>query len=149
MEVRLYNTSDDRIVVNKTLTDELILEGTLKESLNVLSPSVMVTVDVSEYNYMYIPEFDRYYYINSVEVIKNGLWQIRTAEVDVLMSWKDEFLQLNAIVDKTETLILADEYINDGSFVTSSKTYNTIYNFPDGFNDEPDYILLTAGGLFT
>ena len=137
MEIRLYNTSDDRIVVNKTLTDELILEGTLKESLNVLSPSVMVTVDVSEYNYMYIPEFDRYYYIN------------RTAEVDVLMSWKDEFLKLNAIVDKTETLILADEYINDGSFVTSSKTYNTIYNFPDGFNDEPDYILLTAGGLFT
>lgn len=146
MEIRLYNTSDDRIVVNKTLTDELILEGTLKESLNVLSPSVMVTVDVSEYNYMYIPEFERYYYINSVEVIKNGLWQIRTAEVDVLMSWKDEFLQLNAIIDKTNNISLADEFIDDGSFITSSNSIINVINYDEGFNDFADYILLTAGG---
>ena len=65
------------------------------------------------------------------------------------MTYKEQFVSLSAIIDKTNNIELADEYMNDGSFVTSNKTYNTIYNFPSGFNDDPDYILLTAGGIIT
>lgn len=149
MIIKLYKCSDSPIVVNKTLTDEKIITGTTKELLNIHSPSILVAQDVSEYNYMYIPDFDHYYYINGCDIVKNGLYQIKEVRSDVLMTYKDQFLSLPAIIDKTESAALGDEYINDGSFISSVQTYNTIYNFTSGFNDEPDYILLTAGGLFT
>lgn len=149
MIIKLYKCSDDKIVVNKTLTDEKTIEGTTKEILNIHSPSILVTQDITGYNYMYIPDFDHYYFINGCDIVRQGLYQIKEVKQDVLMTHKDQFLQLNAIIDKTNNVELADEYMNDGSFVTSNKSYNTIYNFPSGFNDEPDYILLTAGGVIT
>lgn len=149
MIIKLYKCSDSPIVVNKTLTDEKIITGTTKELLNIHSPSILVAQDVSEYNYMYIPDFDHYYYINGCDIVKNGLYQIKEVRSDVLMTYKEQFVSLPAIIDKTESAALGDEYINDGSFISSVQTYNTIYNFTSGFNDEPDYILLTAGGLFT
>ena len=149
MIIKLYKCSDSPIVVNKTLTDEKIITGTTKELLNIHNPSIVVAQDVSEYNYMYIPDFDHYYYINGCDIVKNGLYQIKEVRSDVLMTYKEQFVSLSAIIDKTNNIELADEYMNDGSFVTSNKTYNTIYNFPSGFNDDPDYILLTAGGIIT
>ena len=58
MIIKLYKCSDSPIVVNKTLTDEKIITGTTKELLNIHNPSIVVAQDVSEYNYMYIPDFD-------------------------------------------------------------------------------------------
>ena len=38
-----------------------------------------------------------------------------------------------------------DEYIDDGSLVCDNMMFNTIYNFSNGFNNSPEYILITAG----
>ena len=37
------------------------------------------------------------------------------------------------------------EYIDDSSLVTDNVMFTTVYNYPDGFNDTPELILITAG----
>lgn len=146
MLIKLYKTEDDRSVVNKTLTNELSVQGTMRDVLDTFSPEVMLAQDVKDYNYMYIPSLDRYYFVNGCTIVRTGLYQLKDVEEDVLMSLKSQFLDVYAIIDKTASSELGDEYINDGSFITSSKSINQLVKFPEGFNDTPDYILLTAGG---
>lgn len=38
-----------------------------------------------------------------------------------------------------------DEYIDDGSLVCENVMFNRVYNFARGFNNSPEYILITAG----
>ena len=146
MEIRFYKITDDPIKVDKNLTNEIIVQGTCRDEIDLFSPEVVVGFDCREYNYMYIPEFDRYYFINGGSFVSNGLFRVKDVGEDVLMSLKDELQDLMVIIDKTEMSAVGNEYIDDGSFITSSKTINKVYNFPDGFNDNPDFILLTAGG---
>lgn len=146
MILRFYKITDAPEVVNKTLGEFLEVEGTCRSELDTFSPEVVVGFDCRDYNYMYIPEFDRYYFINGGSFVSNGLFRVKDVREDVLMSLKDELQNLMVIIDKTEMPGVGNEYINDGSFITSSKTINKVYDFPDGFNDNPDFILLTAGG---
>lgn len=94
------------------------------------------------YNYAYIPAFSRYYFINKIESYRTGLF-ILTMSVDVLETYKTEIKGMLAIIDKNETV--GNNYFNDGSFVLDSRAYNQIINFSNGFNDNGEFILITAG----
>lgn len=52
-------------------------------------------------NYAYIPEFNRYYFINDIISVRRNIWQL-IMNVDVLMSYKDELLKLDAFVLRNE-----------------------------------------------
>lgn len=147
MEIQFFKISDAPERVNKSLGNGISVNGTCRSELDTYSPEITLETNVSEYNYMYIPEFSRYYYINGCVIVNNGLYKVTGVHEDVLMSLKDQFLMLNAIVDKSALYSIGDEYINDGSFISSSKTFNKVFNFPSGFNDKPDFILVTAGGI--
>ena len=66
-------------------------------------------------------------------------------ECDVLMSFRRDIFELNAIVEKQTADINGNEYIDDGSLVTENSMFTRIYNFPNGFNSIGEYILITAG----
>lgn len=148
MEIQFFKITDAPEKVNKTLGSGLSVQGTCRSELDVFSPEIVLGTDVSDYNYMYIPYFSRYYYINGCVIVNNGLYKVTGVHEDVLMSLKNQFLMLNAIVDKSALYSVGDEYINDGSFIASSRTFDKVINFPVGFNDRPDFILVTAGGYF-
>ena len=147
MQIQLYNISDDVNVVNKHLGTAHVITGTVRGELDLFKPAILVAEDISDYNYMYIPEYSRYYFISGCTAVRTGLYMIENVSEDVLMTLKGQFLNIEAIIDKTESKSLGDEYIDDGSFVTSSKMVTQIYNYSSGFNDNPDFILLTAGGV--
>lgn len=100
---------------------------------------------LSHYNYMYISEFDRYYYITDIINVSANRWEIH-AHVDVLYSYREEILKCRAIIDKAESENAANLYLDDGSFVMDSRKYNEIKAFSSGFNDNGSYILICAGG---
>lgn len=52
-------------------------------------------------NYVYIPEFNRYYFINDIVSIRNNMWRLNM-HVDVLMSYKKQIQQMNAFVNRNE-----------------------------------------------
>jgi hypothetical protein len=145
MNIKLYyNTSDNRYI-NKTLSLELSINGNLKNETSLLSPIITIKSDaVLRYNYAYIPEFKRYYYITGIENVRNEVWRLYL-QVDPLMSFKADILSLKVVVNKQSDSSNGDEYIDDGSLVTDNQIFKNVYNFPNGFNDNGEYILITAG----
>ena len=65
------------------------------------------------------------------------------------MSNKNAIRNLTCIIDKQENsaTTYSDKYLDDGSFITECRTFNSILNFPQGFNDAGEFILITAGRI--
>lgn len=146
MQIDLYyNMSDDR-QINKVLEPYDSVNGDFRDDVNIMSPVVRISTESAPVrcNYCYIPEFERYYFITSIDAFRVGVYDL-TLSVDVLMSFRGDIMQLPAIVDKQTMEENGDEYIDDSSFITDNLMFATVYNYPNGFNDTPEYILITAG----
>lgn len=155
MQIQLMRFSGDPKRVNKEafLSNRsgkvYAIDGTLKDATSVLDPVIAIQRQSSpvqyKYNYMYIPEFKRYYYIK-FDVENEKFWIIH-AHCDVLYSNLSDIVQNQAIISKTENKSNANLYINDGSFVMDSRKRNQVYNFPSGFSANGHNILIVAGGV--
>lgn len=147
MEIKLYKTSSPRKKLVKDLTDGITLVGTLRAQSSVMSPTFTVQdTAVVGYNYCYIPDFGRWYYINGIDALRANLFELSLG-IDVLMTYAAEIRNNTAIIDRTESGTTANVYIDNGTFVNTSKLETATYNFSGGFNDTPEYILITAGGI--
>lgn len=139
-----YNASDDR-VINKTLVGGQSFVGTPRDEVDIMTPTIRFeNSEILRYNYAYIPELQRYYVVNSVNAYREGIWDV-SFSVDVLMSFRGDIMTLSVIVDKQTMPENGDEYIDDGSLVTDNVMFTRLHQFESGFNDYPEYILITAG----
>ena len=145
MEIRLYSSSDETNKIDKTLTNEIVLNGTLKDETSVINPIILIEANnLTQYNYCYIPLFKRYYFIKDITVVRNNLFRL-FLDIDVLMSYKNEILNLDCIVNKQENN--STPYINDNSRIYENRNFTSIINFRNGFDDDGNFILMTAGGV--
>ena len=92
-------------------------------------------------NYMYIPLFNRYYFISDISSVANHLWRI-TSNVDVLMSYKDQILETNAFVARNQNEFNKD-IIDNECVLTDKEEVEFIEVNVDLFNDNPEtpYVL--------
>lgn len=150
MDIILYQTFSERERIGKTLSNSLTLTGTLRGESSVINPSFMIeSTNPSAYNYCYISEFGRYYFIDNITSIRNSLWRI-DCKVDVLMSFKDSILNLNVIVsDLSSGEPDVSTYIDGSPWVPTVKCKTDIINFPSGLLEDGEYILITSGGVAT
>lgn len=147
MEIKLYKTSSPRNKLVKDLTDGITLVGTLRAQSSVMSPTFTIQdTSVVGYNYCYIPDFGRWYYINGIDALRANLYELSLG-IDVLMTYATDIRNNTAIIDRTQNGTSANVYIDNGTFVNTSKLETDTYNFTNGFNDNPEYILITAGGI--
>ena len=145
MEITLYKTSDENNKIDKTLSEPYKMIGSLRNESNVIRPSILVEMEnPTKYNYMYIPDFGRYYFIKEITSVRTNLWRL-DCEVDVLKSYADKIKTLTVIINKNKDYSKTNQYIDDGSFIIENKNTIEIKNFSNGFNDEPNYVLVTAG----
>ena len=149
MEIKLYFTTSPDNRMTKYLTNESVMQGNLRDVSNVVNPVILVERDIEQlsglYNYAYIPEFNRYYFITEMQSYRNN-FVLLSLSVDVLYSFKNQILDNVAIVDKAQQIDFSNIYYDDGSFVTESRDFYTIKTFTNGFNDNGEFILITAGG---
>ena len=145
MEVQFfYNLSDSR-VINKRLINGDNIGGQARDEVDIISPIILFDKeDVLKYNYAYIDEFQRYYYITDRNAYRDGLWEV-TFSVDVLMSFRTDINRLDVVVDKQSMIEHGNEYIDDSSLVAENVMFQTVYNYPNGFNSTGEFILITAG----
>ena len=147
MEIKLVKTSTPRKKLVKELTDEITLVGTLRAQSSVMAPTFTVQdTTVIGYNYCYIPDFGRYYYINGINALRANLFELSLG-IDVLMTYAEAIRKNYAIVDKVQSFGAAYNYINDGSFINTNRMNQEIMNFSGGFNENGEFILITAGGM--
>lgn len=147
MEVRFYyNQSDDRVINKRLIEDgKNVYDGVPRDEISVMNPIIRFeNEEILRYNYAYIPSLQRYYSIVDRTAYRQGVWDI-TFTVDVLMSFRADISDLNVVVDKQSMSTNGNEYIDDGSLVSENVMFQTIYEFPGGFNDTGEYILITAG----
>lgn len=121
MDVELYKCKSPKNKLNKVLEKTLTLEATLYEytqNRNRLSFQFTVA-DVGEFNYIYIPDFRRFYFVESVSLAENGM-TVYECECDYLMTYKTIISNLsikcrgstkkrinnNVSIDRTESNVL-------------------------------------------
>ena len=99
VSVTFYNCGDDKRVMSKTLTTGITATAELYDPTSVISPRLRVDYNASllNYNYMYIAQFGRYYFITNVTTDSGGALIIEGA-VDVLQTYKTQIAGLSAIV---------------------------------------------------
>lgn len=87
MKLKIYNNNSNGNVINKNIALIKEIDFNLKSDNSILQP-ILILKNYTEGNYCYIEEFNRYYYINDVRVLKGGLFELHL-NVDVLMTYKD------------------------------------------------------------
>ena len=147
MQVTLCNTPSERNIINKIIQDVISVNATIKGELSIENPVLILdyTGDSNDINYMRIPELHRTYFINEIIKLTGQRYEVH-GKSDVLESFKSDILAMNCIINKQQEVKNANMYLDDGSFVCENKEFNSVINFPTGFNDVGEYILITAGG---
>ena len=144
--ISLFKTASENNRVVKVLTDEKQLSGELRNQTSVLNPTIRIesSDNISGYNYCYISEFGRYYYITDIVSVRTNCWVI-SLRCDVLMSYKDEIQSINVILNNTQETGLSN-YLASPNWVNLVKTKTDIKVFPSGLSEQGEFILITAGG---
>lgn len=146
MTITFYNNISEKNVIRKTINNPLSMSGTLRESTSVINPVITIEAPVTivGYNYCYIPDFSRYYYVVDVKSMRNNLWAV-TLRVDVLMSFQNDILNTPAIIDHTTQQDTTD-YMSSNVWQSLVKDKTDIINFSSGLSETGGYVLITAGG---
>lgn len=148
-----YNKCDKQHI---TKNIEAIAECSFifKEPTNISNPVLKISGEeitnniLTKSNYVYIDKLKRYYYITDMRIVRNNLLEI-SCNVDVLMSFKEQILQQQAIIERNSNEF--NTYLNDDEFSFQANPIIKTKKFP--FNPflnaqgeaEPKYLLTIAG----
>jgi len=152
--VFLKNLSDPE-TVGKTFTDAHTITGKLLYEQDITHLRILVNGNYTAYNYCYVTAFDRFYFINKFEITTGGN-MIVDMSVDALQSFKDEILNIEALIDSAEG---PEEYrkmmMNNGYWYMKQKKNIVTQMFKDehgnamffdkSLNGDERYILTIAG----
>lgn len=136
MDATLYFNKSDKRYVDKEL-EAITYEGSdhidveFKEDTSLEDPTFILRTQskVLTANYIYVPDMNRYYYINDYTVSHQRIYI--NCHVDVLMSFKKEFKKENVIVARNEKLY--DLYLDDNKYKVQDRTCVRTVRFPSGF----------------
>ena len=96
MQINLYQNSKRTKSTAVISATPYSLDAQIKDNCSVENPILLLQFDPTEYNYVYIPDWDRYYFISGWQY-SVGLWEISLTE-DYLASFKSEILATSAII---------------------------------------------------
>lgn len=125
--INLYTNiaENNRVDKTKYITSVGTLQGTLRDECSITDPTIIIQSDtLPNFNYVHIPIWNRYYYVNEITSVRYGLWRI-SLHVDVLMSYKLDILNLNAIIDRQE--FKYNRYLTDRLLPVSNEPNITVY----------------------
>ena len=99
-----YSAEDNRVDKTSYLTDVATLLGALRTECSIIRPTIDVQFEdnyVPTCNYIYIPIFQRYYFIRNITSVRQKIWRFE-CEIDVLMTYKTGILGLDAYIARQE-----------------------------------------------
>lgn len=108
--LNVYKNSAEDIRVDKTDYLEYIgeISGTLRQSVDITKPIVTIeSSNIPNFNYVFIPQFNRYYFVNDVTSLSKNMWLL-SLSVDVLMSFKDTIRSQNGFIVRNQYVFDAD-----------------------------------------
>lgn len=145
---KIYINSSANNYSDKVLTGETDVTCEFKAPIDIVNPTIYISATdaYTGYNYLYIPDFGRYYYAKCI----GGTSQTLTFECksDPIMSFRTGILAAPAVIARNPWKY--DKYIHDPKLPLESRTVRATYLCPSttrgtfqGSNNK--YILTTIG----
>lgn len=144
MQVTLMFNNSDTNVIGKSLTTIQIMDCTIKHPSSIINPILTIkgSDDIAISNYIYIPNWNRYYFVTDVRSLRNGLWEFK-CHVDVLESYKSQIKAITCLIARSESN--GNLTIDDG-YVTSSIPLQSTKLWPNSFTSQYSSFALTVLG---
>lgn len=142
--IKLMVNQSENIRLDKKTKTISTVSGTLKDSTSIIDPVITIEcalADVVGCNYISIPRFNRFYFVNNIRSVGQGLVEF-SCHVDVLSSFADEIKKNEAIVKRQENKW--NLYLNDGTFKVYQNPLVLTRAFPSGFSTQ-EFVLAVAG----
>ena len=144
MTIDFYKVNDVKNKINKTLSVPYTISNVFFKSGNVdiVNPFLRLSRDITQYNYCFIRELNRFYFIDDVVIENNGIKNYKLT-IDVLMSYKIEIMNSKTHIVESENILNVDniEY--------SEKNHEIIktFNFPENpfENNKTDVLICVRG----
>lgn len=141
MRVNFYNNQSNENVINKNLKLISSRQIVFRTAINEKTPMLILhhsTID--GVNYVGIPDFKRYYYIEHVEPYNSALSRVYL-NTDLLMTYQDEIINNQVLITATEK----PSYLSN-SLPTSRELINDKYLSNVTLTNGTTKILTTIGG---
>ena len=153
MTITLYKVSCAPNTVDKTdfLSDVYTLSQCRpNEPCDILSPSIVLSYvsGLETYNYVYIPEFHRYYFITGISLL-SGKRAVINCAVDVLHTYHADIKNCNGTVIRAEKP--KSRNIHDSKYPIIDKMESTSTLWPPALSPFTaangwNYVLTVVGG---
>lgn len=144
MEIDLYRVEEAENVISKKLINPTTQPLRLKRDVNILNPVITLREKdgfiFDGFNYCYIAELGRYYFINNVDRIHARIVSL-SLEIDVLETYKDEILNADARFNRG---IKQGDYYN-GTIESTVNADVKLYDSGVAFVDAETLIISTMG----
>ena len=141
MEVKFYNNQSNENVINKNLKLISSKDIIFRMAINEKTPMLILHHSTIEgVNYVGIPDFKRYYYIEHIEPYNSVLSRVYL-NTDLLMTYQDEIINNEVIITATEK----PSYLSN-ALPTSRELINDKYMSNVTLSNGTTKILTTIGG---
>lgn len=126
-----------------------VIEGKLVVDWSILTPKIIIKGDVSNYNYCYIPNLNRFYFIDDIMLRANGMQEL-TLSIDSLETYRDQIKECSGVVERQQTK--TNKYFGDSYYWTQSNKRIVTWGFKGGtsiFDRNSNCYILTIAGNVT
>lgn len=143
MLMKLYTTKTPNNTIGKVLKNETEYNIKFKSQADRTKPVVVLMSETMiDFNYAYIPDFNRYYFVESIEVTPNKIYNI-SLRCDVLESFKNDILASSGFVNQQTT---PNKYYNS-DYQTEIKKEVDVIKSNVTLDTTKSTILVTIGGV--
>lgn len=145
MILELYKTKDSNNVINKVLTNKKDYDIKLKDKTNIINPTILLSSEnlLVDYNYAYIPDFKRYYFIKDISINSKNLYVINM-ECDVLESFKEDILNSYAYIINSDN---GNDYYNSNYESEVRKEVNLYFSDKEIIKENSNLIIINGRGV--
>ena len=124
MRATFFKNYSDNNVVSKHLEHlaygaDNIVDVKITKDCSFTRPILLLgsaNFDFSNCNYLFLDTFNRYYYIEDIEISNNGMIYLH-CRVDPLMSFRIYLMNLYTTIERQESVGLCNPYIEDTNVV--------------------------------
>lgn len=144
MNIKIGNFSSEKNSFPKAITWSLDLTGQLKNTSSIVNPTILVeATNPSAYNYLYIPIFNRYYFIDDCVSIRTGLWEI-SCKCDVLQTYSSQIKGNSGIILRQKNM--RSKYLMDNKISLNSTMRVRLKAFNYTFAPQKLLLVVAGGG---
>lgn len=149
MNITMYKMTKDRLIINKDIENNntgVAMTAYARGEFDIENP--IITVDsaasnITLYNYVYIEDYNRYYFVTRHKCVRTGIYEL-TCEEDYLYTWKNTIY--NWTVELERGQYDYNLYFKDEAFMALEGHNLNVLEFPNALPNGKHNILIVNGG---